>query len=206
MDSIDILDNMISNMNYKIGCVFSEYKEDIKNHLKKIKKESMLQMPLADFSGKASSDLEWIYRARSLEETRYYLGYIHVKNGIAECANGHVLLWCDTQIKENGHYKLDDDKPHDGLMYPDTSKVIPEYDNWQDIQIKKQDASYVVLNNGAVVNAEYFLLITEHDLENWEISFSDELHRALRFKNKTNSRNAALMPMSQSIIQEMKPV
>lgn len=173
--------------------------KDIINATKKYVNSIMLPLAFPKFGRKALTDIEWLAMARGESDNfRPYLAYIHVKNGIAESTNGHILFWVPTN-KPDGFYDKDGNQTEaDALVkYPDTSKIRDiNHGDFFEIEIKKEDVGHVMLNNCATVNADLLALgFNGESPDQYLISYAADVSKPILFKHKTLSRKFAIMPM-----------
>lgn len=154
----------------------------------------------AALQGKAVSDFQWVARATGTDWNRPNLHFIRARNGIIEATNGHILLWCDSEM-EDGLYTITGEREiADNIKFPDVDKVKPSWDNWQPLVIGKQDKERAQINGVSVVDKKYLNLITEGSPEEWEIAFSDKsTNKPLSLRHKTSSRRAVLMPRRDEV-------
>lgn len=142
----------------------------------------------------AEDDWEWLWRARSDDDMRPALHYIHVKDGLAQCTNGHILFMADVKGRDDGCYRYGEDTNFNGVMFPDTSRVIPQPNKFQPIKIEDQDGDLIKLENGSTVKDYYFALAVESSPNDWEASYQDDTARPILFKHKKSTRRAVIMP------------
>ena len=131
------------------------------HHLTEGEIDSLINYFAPSVPSSPKTAFQWVARAVAINDTRQYLQFVHVSDGVMYATDGHRLHWADTDLA-NGYYDAKtgarvDDKFVRG-QYPDVRRVIPKIE-----QMQKFDGSPTA--GARYINRKEVHTLTYGDLE-----------------------------------------
>lgn len=143
--------------------------------------------------GLSDSDLElfnWLITAIDLTNRMESIRNVHVLNNVVQATNWHVLFWCDLPLGDGLYTKMGNPTTCD-KSFPDTSRVVPNYDDFQEITIERRGNKAVDINKDVRLQCKYLDMLG--NVGEWLVALENPSSPA-RFKHKTTSKQAVIMP------------